>query len=60
MVKWTSTAKNDLKKIYSYIAEDSKYYARRVAQDITVHDCRLTVNSFFNEPCNDCGLLVSP
>ena len=34
MVKWTSTAKNDLKKIYSYIAEDSKYYARRVAQDI--------------------------
>lgn len=34
MVKWTSTAKMDLKKIYSYIAEDSKYYARRVAQDI--------------------------
>lgn len=34
MVKWTSTAKKDLKKIYSYIAEDSKYYARRVAQDI--------------------------
>ncbi len=23
-----------MKKIYSYIAEDSKYYARRVAQDI--------------------------
>ena len=34
MVKWTSTAKKDLKKIYSYIAEDSRYYARRVAQDI--------------------------
>jgi len=34
MVKWTSTAKMDLKKIFDYIAEDSKYYARRVAQDI--------------------------
>ena len=34
MVKWTSTAKKDLKKIYYYIAEDSKYYARQVAQDI--------------------------
>jgi len=34
MVKWTSTAKMDLKKIYNYIAEDSKYYARRVAQDV--------------------------
>lgn len=34
MVKWTSPAKMDLKKIYDYIAEDSKYYAKRVAQDI--------------------------
>ena len=34
MVKWTSPAKMDLKKIYDYIAEDSKYYARQVAQDI--------------------------
>ena len=34
MVKWTFPAKMDLKKIYDYIAEDSKYYARQVAQDI--------------------------
>ena len=36
MVKWTFPAKMDLKKIYDYIAEDSKYYARRVAQDIVI------------------------
>jgi plasmid stabilization system protein ParE len=36
MVKWTSTAKMDLKKIYDYIAEDSKYYARQVAEDYEV------------------------
>ena len=34
MVKWTTPAKRDLKKIHDYIAEDSKYYAKRVSQDI--------------------------
>ncbi|WP_028323222.1 type II toxin-antitoxin system mRNA interferase toxin, RelE/StbE family [Desulfatirhabdium butyrativorans] len=34
MVRWTSPAKNDLKKIYDYIASDTKYYAKKVVQDI--------------------------
>ncbi len=34
MVKWTSPAKGDLRKIHEYIAKDSKYYAKRVTDDI--------------------------
>ncbi len=34
MVRWTAPARADLKKIFAYIAEDSKYYARRVVQNI--------------------------
>jgi len=34
MVKWTAPAKKDLRKIHEYIAEDSKYYAKRVTDDI--------------------------
>jgi addiction module RelE/StbE family toxin len=34
MVKWTRPAKRDLKKIHDYIAEDSRYYAKKVVQDI--------------------------
>lgn len=34
MVKWTTPAKEDLKQIYDYIAKDSKFYARKVSQDI--------------------------
>ena len=34
MVKWTSPAKTDLKKIFAFISEDSKYFARQVAQNI--------------------------
>ncbi|MGD8261974.1 MAG: type II toxin-antitoxin system RelE/ParE family toxin [Desulfobacterales bacterium] len=34
MVKWSVPAKNDLKQIHDYIAKDSKYYARRVIQEI--------------------------
>ena len=33
MVIWTAPAKDDLKKIYDYIAGDSKYYALKVAQE---------------------------
>ncbi len=33
MVKWTLPAKKDLRKIHDYIAEDSKFYARRVVED---------------------------
>ena len=34
MVKWTITAKLDLKSIHDYIVRDSKYYAKKVSQDI--------------------------
>jgi len=34
MVKWSGPAKKDLRQIYSYIAKDSKYYAKNVAQNI--------------------------
>jgi toxin ParE1/3/4 len=34
MVKWTASAKGDLRKIHEYIAKDSKYYAKRVTDDI--------------------------
>ncbi len=34
MVIWSLPAKQDLKKIYDYIARDSKYYAEKVSQDI--------------------------
>ena len=34
MVRWSGPAKRDLKKIFAYIAEDSRYYARHVVQNI--------------------------
>lgn len=34
MVKWADPAKFDLRDIHDYIAKDSKYYARKVSQDI--------------------------
>ena len=34
MVRWSAPAKKDLKQIYDYIARDSKYYAKNVAQNI--------------------------
>ena len=34
MEKWSVPAKNDLKQIHDFIAKDSKYYARKVIQDI--------------------------
>jgi len=34
VVKWTSMAKADLKRIFAYIAEDSKYFAKQVVRDI--------------------------
>lgn len=33
-MKWTSPAKSDLKDIYDTIAKDSRYYARKVSQEI--------------------------
>jgi len=41
MVKWTNLAKRDLKKIHDYIAEDSKFYAKQVTQDIIVKTDKL-------------------
>lgn len=34
MVIWSRIAKSDLRAIYDYIANDSRYYAKKVAQDI--------------------------
>jgi toxin ParE1/3/4 len=34
MVNWSAPAKRDLKQIHDYIAKDSKYYAKKVAQNI--------------------------
>jgi len=34
MVKWSAPAKIDLKQIHDYIAKDSKYYAKKVSQNI--------------------------
>ncbi|OGL47926.1 MAG: addiction module toxin RelE [Candidatus Schekmanbacteria bacterium RBG_13_48_7] len=34
MVIWSIEAKQDLKRIHNYIARDSKYYAKKVSQDI--------------------------
>ncbi|MGR9012171.1 MAG: type II toxin-antitoxin system RelE/ParE family toxin [Gammaproteobacteria bacterium] len=34
MVIWSEIAKTDLRAIYNYIANDSKHYAKKVAQDI--------------------------
>ena len=33
MVVWSEPAKEDLKKIFDYIAADSKYYAIKVSQE---------------------------
>ena len=42
MVKWSIPARNDLKQIHDYIAKDSKYYARRVIQEIVAKTETLT------------------
>jgi toxin ParE1/3/4 len=42
MVKWSVPARNDLKQIHDYIAKDSKFYARRVTQDIVAKTGKLT------------------
>jgi toxin ParE1/3/4 len=34
MVIWSLPAKDDLKRIYDYISEDSKFYAREVIENI--------------------------
>ena len=34
MVKWSLPAKRDLKQIHDYIAMESRYYAKKVAQTI--------------------------
>jgi toxin ParE1/3/4 len=35
MVIWTKVAKADLHGIYDFIAHDSRFYAKKVAQEIT-------------------------
>jgi plasmid stabilization system protein ParE len=42
MVKWSVPARNDLKQIHDFIANDSKYYARKVIQDIVTKTETLT------------------
>lgn len=34
MVVWTKPAKTDLRAIHDFIARDSRYYAKKVVQDI--------------------------
>jgi plasmid stabilization system protein ParE len=34
MVIWADPAKSDLRAIHDFIASDSKYYAKKVVQDI--------------------------
>ena len=34
MVKWTKPARLDLKQIYDYIARDSKFYAKKISQEM--------------------------
>lgn len=34
MVIWTQPAKADLRAVHDYIARDSRYYAKKVAQEI--------------------------
>lgn len=34
MVKWSNPAKLDLKQIHDYIAKDSKFYAKKVSEEI--------------------------
>jgi toxin ParE1/3/4 len=42
MVKRSVPARNDLKQIHDYIAKDSKYYSRRVIQEIVAKTETLT------------------
>ena len=42
MVNWSVPARNDLKQIHDYIANDSKYYARKVTQEIVAKIGTLT------------------
>ena len=42
MVKWSVPARNDLKQIHDYIANDSKYYAQNVIQEIVAKTETLT------------------
>jgi len=41
MVKWTKPARQDMKQIHDYIARDSKYYAKKVIQEIVDKSERL-------------------
>lgn len=34
MVEWTNPAKQDLKSIHDYIANDSQFYAKKVSSEI--------------------------
>ncbi len=42
MVKWSVPARNDLKQIHDYIANDSKFYAQNVIQEIVAKTETLT------------------
>jgi addiction module RelE/StbE family toxin len=44
VVKWTKPAKLDLKQIYDYIARDSKFYAKKISQEMVEKSEKL--NSF--------------
>ena len=41
MVRWSLPAKEDLRRIHDYISVDSKFYAKKISQDIVEKTERL-------------------
>ena len=46
MVEWSIPAKEDLKQVHDYISKDSRFYARKVTEQII--DKSETLNNFRN------------
>jgi len=43
MVVWTIPAKDDLRRVYTFIAEDSRYYAAEVVDKFVTLTAKLTL-----------------
>ncbi len=52
MVIWTQAAKADLRSIYGFIANDSKFYAKKVAQEIIEKNRYFRVTSLYWPCCS--------
>jgi toxin ParE1/3/4 len=42
VVKWTESARNDLKALYEYIALDSRFYAKNTIRNIVLRALKLS------------------